>query len=220
MFRSLETGDWIIGALTAALVVITGYYAWQNRRMVAEMSATRALTVLPKLALKWHGVGPTVAFVEIVNVGPGPALDVDAEVVFVPKAGGGAAEDRRRWQTNLVVPGEGVQLLTQDQAGGGILDMEAIAARYARIELRGTAYDAIGNAHTLQDSLADIAAWREVQKDAFVRWQHPDAERRLAEALAREFKKPVTDAAKSLRESAAVMREQLRRVGNGHDEEG
>jgi hypothetical protein len=51
--------------LTFALVVVTIYYAVQNRRMVAEMASARALTILPRLAIDFLHVGPAVAEVAV-----------------------------------------------------------------------------------------------------------------------------------------------------------
>src|SRR5258708_3870711 len=38
--------DWLIVGLTCVLVVVTGFYAWQNKRMVDEMTRTRSASVL------------------------------------------------------------------------------------------------------------------------------------------------------------------------------
>lgn len=203
---TVETGDWITVTLTGALVAITAYYAWQNRRMVAEMAAARALTVLPKLALRWHAAAPMITFPEVINVGSGAALDVDIELVFVPKNGSGAKEDRRRWQTNLLASGERHHFLTLDPSDRSILQTDKLAAMYGRIELGGTAHDVLGASHEVRDVLEDVAAWRDLQAAASVHWQHPDPERRLAVALAKEFKEPLTHAAASLRQAASALR--------------
>ena len=85
--------------------------------------------------------------------------------------------------------------------------MDELEQLYERIELRGTASDALGKSHELRDSLDDIARWRTLQKSAGMRWQHPDAERRLAEALGKDFKKPVADTAAALAAIARTLRE-------------
>lgn len=43
--------DGAIAVLTLALVVITGYYAWQNRQMVDEMRLSREASARPHLGL-------------------------------------------------------------------------------------------------------------------------------------------------------------------------
>jgi hypothetical protein len=202
----VEAGDWITVALTAALVLITAYYAWQNRRMVSEMAATRALTVLPKLALRWHAAAPMITFPEVINVGPGPALDVDVQVIFIPKPGSDVSEDRRRWQTNLLATGEGHHFLTVSPSDRRVITTDKLAEMYERIELAGTARDALGRTHDVHDCLDDLAGWRELQAASLMHWQHPDSERRLADALADDFKKPLTDAVAALRQVDSAIR--------------
>src|SRR5947209_8071758 len=63
--------------LTAALILVTGYYAFQNRRMVGEMRRAREVAVMPKLAIEFAFFGPMNVNVAIKNIGPGVALDVD-----------------------------------------------------------------------------------------------------------------------------------------------
>jgi len=70
--------------LTGVLVLVTAYYAWQNQRMVGEMRRSRELSVLPKLAVDLRLQGPTFAQVQVLNVGPGPALAVDLRIAFEP----------------------------------------------------------------------------------------------------------------------------------------
>lgn len=210
---------WITILLTAVLVLITAYYAWQNRRMVNELAKTRAVSILPKLALRWHSVSPTLSLVEVVNVGPGPALDVQATVTFVPPQGDGhASADRRTWETSLLVPGEKRQFLPRDPDGGGTPHMARLAALDDRIELRGVLSDAQGTEHTVSHDLADIETWRKVQQQAHVRWQHPDPERRLARELSDRFEKPIKDAAQALRDIRTIAQRGLPR--NDEDGEG
>jgi len=175
--------------LTLVLVGITAYYAWQNRQMVQEMRATRSLQVLPKLALQWHGVGPTVSFIRIVNVGPGPALNVDLKLRFVPHDQTNPI-DERTLQSNLIAPGEHWDVIP---GRNGVPDMERLAAQFDRIELSGSCEDALAEPHSVCDALSDIGRWREIQKDARVRWEDPNREKRLAEALDKKFGKALKD---------------------------
>jgi hypothetical protein len=91
--------------LTFALVLVTIYYAAQNWRMVGEMGKTRALAILPKLAVEFRHIGPNTMDVAVRNVGPGPVLAVDVELTFDP-ADAGAPPHARRYRQNLLVPGE------------------------------------------------------------------------------------------------------------------
>lgn len=212
----MDTGDWITVALTAALVGATAYYAWQNRHMVKEMSATRAVSVMPKLALEWHGVSPTMSFVKLLNVGPGPALDVDIEVVFIPKedADDSRPADHRRWKASVVASGDQQAFLPKG-TNGGIADMEQLGNLYDRVELRGEYKDALGNHHTAEGVLDDISGLREIQRAAHARWQHPEPEQRMAEAFAKKFESPTRDITRALSEIAAFLRRtETHRVGS------
>lgn len=87
--------------LTLALVLVTIFYAVQNRRMVGEMAKTRALAILPKLAVEFLHIGPNVMNVAVKNVGPGPALTVDIELTFDPADATAAPNTRRYRQTSF-----------------------------------------------------------------------------------------------------------------------
>lgn len=72
---SLTASDWVQTALTAALIAITAYYAYQNYKMAREMTLTRKAQFLPHLKLAVDVVAPQALLPRIRNVGPGPALD-------------------------------------------------------------------------------------------------------------------------------------------------
>lgn len=74
--------DGAIAFLTLGLVVITGYYAWQNRQMVGEMRLAREASARPHLALCFEPLGPMNVIVGLVNLGPGAALSIDLTIVF------------------------------------------------------------------------------------------------------------------------------------------
>jgi hypothetical protein len=194
----------MIEALTAVLVAITGYYAWQNQRMVSEMKATRAASVLPKIALNWYSVGPDHSFVQVASVGTGPALDVDVTVRFVPRGDG--PELHPHIQASLMVPGESHEVMPTRGLEEGILTMTQITETYDRVELAGKVTDLMGEVHEVHDVMPDLAAWRELQREAVISWQHPDPFRRQAKQLADQFKTPLTDIGKSLDRLAAEVR--------------
>ena len=111
--------------LTGILVLVTAYYAWQNRKMAQEIAAARKVAVLPKLALDWTMVSPVLGFPTAKNVGPGPALDVDISVHFEPLPGNEGSEDVRRWTANVIAPDEEKQFLPPDTGTGGSMDTKA-----------------------------------------------------------------------------------------------
>lgn len=100
----MTVSDWVIATLTGVLIIITGFYAWETHRIVNEMRASRKLTILPKLALDFHMVGPTYAIVQVKNEGQGAALDVAFDLTFEGKSPDHT--ERRPWRANVMAPGE------------------------------------------------------------------------------------------------------------------
>lgn len=169
--------------LAAVLVLVTAYYAWQNRQMVKEMAAARSVSVMPKLAIEWTMATPTLGIPTVKNVGPGPALDVDLAVRFVPLAGKEDKEDVRQWVASAMVPDEEKQFLPPQNEQGSMMHTEALAATYASVVLTASYRDALGKEHSADDFLADIAEWRRVTGEALGRWQEPDFAKRLANEI-------------------------------------
>ena len=169
--------------LTAALVLITVYYALQNRRMVAEMRRARGLAILPKLALDFHRLGPTTVTLAIKNVGPGAALEVDIKVTWEPLGVGEQTENR--WRRNVLAPGEQADFMPPGTDLNGNID--SLPAKYRRVRLVGSMVDAAGERHDVSEVFDDLPEWREVLGDAHQRFVAADPERRLAEALHKQF---------------------------------
>ena len=74
-----------ITILTAILVFITAYYAWQTRKMVKEMEIARRYQFIPSLKIK-----PTHLYIgdsfdiEITNIGLGPAKNIKGKIILEP----------------------------------------------------------------------------------------------------------------------------------------
>jgi hypothetical protein len=51
--------------LTAALVIVTIYYAWQTRQTVAELRRARSASVLPRMAVSIRTLAGGVGFVRL-----------------------------------------------------------------------------------------------------------------------------------------------------------
>jgi hypothetical protein len=167
--------------LTAILIIVTAYYAVQNRRMVRELAAARELTVLPKLALEFLRLGPAAMDVLVSNVGPGPALDVDVRLVFEPRPGGNAGREEHRWRRNLLAPGEQKDFLPPGDLND---NLNRLPREYQEVQLVGSMKDVLGKAYVVDEVFADLAAWREMLgRERFVGLP----ERELAEAFAKKF---------------------------------
>jgi hypothetical protein len=81
--------DWPTAGLTAALVIITGYYAWQNRRMAEAMHRQNELSTRPVVVASIAEVPSDRAWpggrLTIRNIGVGPALFVRLNDVVLQK---------------------------------------------------------------------------------------------------------------------------------------
>jgi hypothetical protein len=145
----------IINAVAiVVLVAVTGYYAWQNRRMVDEMRSTRLLNVRPRLALGVHMPDPLVGFITVTNVGSGAALDVDVELALEAAAIGTPSE-RQRWREHLLLPLERADFVPPRPIGG----MPALCKAFPVVTLRGAMSDALGERHPVDERIDIKAAW-------------------------------------------------------------
>jgi hypothetical protein len=173
--------------LTVVLIGVTVWYTILNRRMVTEMGKTRALSILPKLAVEFEHIGPAVMDVAIKNVGPGPALAVDVELIFDP-ADQKAQLTIRRYRQNVLAPGE-----QQAFAPPGALDgnLDTLPRTYRAIRLTGSMKDASGQGHVVNETYDNLAEWRDLLHNANRLWSPPEPERRLADALSKKFEPPL-----------------------------
>jgi hypothetical protein len=174
--------------LSAILVVVTIYYAIQNRTMAVEAQRARGAAILPKLALDLHRLGPTAVTVAVINVGPGAALDVDVKLSWEPLEGV-TAPDPTRWRRNTLLPSDSADfMLGSDEMGDSL---NKIPARYAAMRLKGSMKDAAGTIHEVNEEFADLAEWRKLLGGAHQRWVDPNPEKRLADALHSKFEGPL-----------------------------
>jgi hypothetical protein len=187
--------------LTAALVLVTAFYALMNRRAVMEMKAARDATILPKLALEFHRLGPNVVDLAIRNVGPGAALKIDVEVEWSP-ADATSSTPKVRWRRNLMSPGEQVELFPPGDLNG---NLDVLPSLYRDIRLRGGMEDAVGKRYVVDEMFGDITEWRSLLGDAHESWHPPEPERRLAEALGREFKPTLDGLSSAVRDGASAL---------------
>lgn len=97
------------------------------------------------------------AIVTVVNVGSGPALDVEATLRLTPHTA--MAHERalpERYEVRRVLAvGDELTFLAPGDGRGGRVDPGEMASRVERIELKVTALDLDGNRHQLTDVLHD-----------------------------------------------------------------
>ncbi|MBI2690567.1 MAG: hypothetical protein HYX29_01285 [Solirubrobacterales bacterium] len=180
--------------LTAALIVVTIFYAIQNWRMAVEMRKTREAAILPKLALDFYRLAPVVVTTHVKNVGPGPAVDVDVQLTYVP-LDGTIEPSNRRLRFAMLASGEGYDFMPPGELDG---NMNSIPATYSAIELTGTLKDAAGRKHNVSERLDDLPEWRALLHEAVQRYEAPTPEKRMADALKQKFGGEIRDFQRSL----------------------
>lgn len=184
----MSASDWSITALTAALVIITGYYAWQNRRMVRVMERAQVLAIRPKLALTFRHPGPTYSEIAVVNVGTGPALNVDVVLIFEAAAG---TDVQRRWRASAVAPSEEHLFLAPQTPDGKPMYRNDLVGAFSRIRLSGSMEDGLRNRVAVDEVVDDLAEWAKLLEDADQRWVEDPMDR-----IDATFKKLLAEVAK------------------------
>lgn len=167
--------EWALVLLTAVLVAVTGYYAWQNRQMVIEMRRSRRLSVTPKISITMFMLGPTYGVARLVNVGQGPGLDVDITISFHRVDESGVVE--RKWQSTLMPPGETHDFFEPEEFGH-IQSMEDLAQICSEITIKGTAESSLGDTIVVNDTTGDLKQWFEMSKESLHLWEE-DARRKI-----------------------------------------
>jgi hypothetical protein len=201
--------DWITAAFTvvlagftAALVVVTARYVTQTRNLVSETQKSREesrlareLSVRPKLAIDLRFHGPNFAQVQVVNVGPGPALGVDIHIAFEPTAESQRERQERPWQANIVVSEDGPEF---DPPDGD--PMDAFAAAYEQVRLTGSMRSVSGETYDIDEVLDDLTGrWERLQASEQV------LEREPIERLTRELGKPLDKGVKELHRARQAL---------------
>jgi len=202
-----QTATLISLGLTAALIGVTGYYAWQNRRMVLEMREARLAQTLPRLRPTVYGLGAGLGRLRVVNVGPGPAIDVDVELRLEP-----GDEWSVRWTASVVAPGEKHDFWPHASAdpASNIMRIPEIAEKYQHLVLTGTMRDVAGATHRV-DERFDIREWwqliiqagRQLDKD----WAEETAKH--LQEIAKELKSFNTDRRSERLRSSLTWRDRI-----------
>jgi hypothetical protein len=135
----VDSSDAIV-VLSFALVLVTGYYAWETHRMVGEMRKARGAQLLPKLTVGVKSVAGGYGFWRVLNAGPGPAIEVDLQIA--PEPGG----QPRRWNDPVVLPGESHEFIPATSRGGGSKEylLDNLTKLYSHLRLTGSYRDALG----------------------------------------------------------------------------
>lgn len=152
--------------LTAVLVCVTAYYAWQNQRMVHEMRRSRELSVLPNLSVDLRPLQrSTAVVVTVTNVGQGPAIGVEAVLTFLSSDPEANPTAQRFWRAGVLAPGE-TKSFVPPHDGERILRFEELAVRYRSVQLGGSMKDSLGSRQVVADEVDNIGTLWEMTRTA------------------------------------------------------
>lgn len=189
--------------LTGALVLITGYYAWQNRQMVEEMRNARELSVTPKLALTMHLIGPTYPVTRLMNIGQGPAIDVETTLRFIRRQGDPL---EIQWQATFMAPGEIHDFLEPPDLRH-IESSEQLVDECSEITLTGSMNSSLGTGIEVRETTGDLRDWYEMSSKSQHVWE--DEPRRKIPTELEKLRKMVPDELKKLRQAVEGVRQEM-----------
>ncbi|MBN1608849.1 MAG: hypothetical protein JW940_19640 [Polyangiaceae bacterium] len=141
----------MIEVLTAALVVITGYYAWQTQQTVGEMRIARREAVKPRLAIDLRKDSDRYGAVTTTNVGLGPAVAAELKLTLEPVVTEHDPVDG--WLGRATIPaGHTIHWLPP----ATLREMDNMANWTERIRVSGTMRDIHGSLHEVDEALDDL----------------------------------------------------------------
>jgi hypothetical protein len=107
---------------------------------------------MPHVLPGFEHYGAGAGFPRVVNVGPGPAVDIDVEMWFEPGDG-----FRRRWTNPVLVTGDFREMVLKDESGK-VVRMPALTEQFADMRLKGTCRDAMGEEYAIDETF-DVRDW-------------------------------------------------------------
>ena len=148
--------------LTAALVLITTYYAWQTRRTVEEMRKARGAALRPRLTLSFEYPGAKIVFPVIANDGVGPAMQVEAEIRYEPDG------PTIVWKAPVMAVGERHKMRFPDNDKSPSGD-----APYEQVSFFTRCIDALGDPVIVEEVLRPQEYWEALVESRMIIDQDP-----------------------------------------------
>jgi hypothetical protein len=196
LFLGILTPSEILALLTAVLVGVTAFYAWQTKGLVDEMREARATSVLPRLAVSIQTLIAGVGWVRLANIGPGPALDVTATLTMLPDG------FDISWTAHVVAPNEHRDFIPTppDDPHAQLGYLNRLTERFSHIRLVAEYKDALGTTHHTDETIEIREWWRGVVE------AHSLVVKDWDEETAKELGK-INDTLKSLARDASAIRQ-------------
>lgn len=155
-----------------ALVLITGYYAYQNRKIVQEMRAARQYQTRPMLKLSLVQVTPTVALPRATNVGLGPAIDPRITISVANDLG----IDSKTAVFQLLMPNDYHEFIYPLGQNNQVMSLEDFANSWQTISLHAECKDTFGGEHVFDNEI-NIPEFRAYLNETQVRFREDPLEK-------------------------------------------
>jgi hypothetical protein len=133
---------WASVLLTIVLVIVNISTTMQNRVTIREMEKARKAAVMPNVKAKLVWIGATQVALKLKNYGVGPAMDLKAEISFLP------ANIKKNWTDNIFSPNQSIKLWLPN---GG--DTHKMSSSIAQIIIKGEYSDVFGQKFQLNESI-------------------------------------------------------------------
>lgn len=159
----MEPIEW----LTLALVLITGYYAWQTQQTVREMKKSRRLSVLPDLRADLHtSRSDDIATFSVTNTGQGPAIDVNVKLIYKATRAVAGTTTEYTWRAYTIAPGERHEFYPPMVEDEHSTKIDELVAHFSEFRVRGEMKDSMGTTYLVDVKLDRFKEYRDIEKES------------------------------------------------------
>lgn len=138
----------VLVIVTAVLVILTGFYAFQTKKTVQVLDKAAKMEFLPRLQGHLHMTGPVNVDFRISNVGKGSASDVQVNFLVI-----GRNTIKRTWTQPLFTPNQFQDFpipVSENEEQGSIPYFEV---NETKIQITATYNDILGNSHSSKQEI-------------------------------------------------------------------
>jgi len=111
------------------------------RQTIYEMEKARKAEFLPHVRAELSWLGPIFLVLELTNFGRGPAVDINAQITFLP------SKEKRPWCQSIMSPGESIRIFLPEG------NIEKVCKSSAQILVKGKYKDIFGQSFEINDTI-------------------------------------------------------------------
>jgi hypothetical protein len=160
----------VIEVLTALLLAVTGFYAYQNRAAVVQARAAviesreaRLQALRPHVVADFWPLGPDYPVIRLTNAGMAVALDVDVTITMdrrSPRPDGSTDPFIFQFAWPAMPVGANHQISPPDRAPGTDRShLTVLLEEYGPLRMTGTCRDMLGRVHQINQTIDFVAWW-------------------------------------------------------------